>query len=263
MIGSKDIVVYDVETTGLDKSKDHIIQFAAIKYDWNTKKIIDSLNLYIKPEGNFTIPIAVYLVHGINASTLKDKPTFKEVAEQIKTFIDGCDIVTYNGCSFDNAILCEEFNRVGIDFDITKLDNYDSFYIEKKRNGNRLTETFERYYGKTMEECGLDAHNALSDVKATLSVFVKQYAQEPFEPVKIATTDNVLSYQEFKSNVPVAAKFNSNETLCFNVGKYRNLPIGFVATFDQGYLAWCCGEKSSFVPSTKELIKSYITQKTY
>lgn len=258
MIGSKDIVVYDIETTGLDKSKDQIIQFAAIKYDWNEKKIIDSMNLYIKPKGSFAIPIGAYLVHGISVDLLKDKPIFEEVAKSIKDFIDGCDIVTYNGCSFDNAILTEEFHRVGISFDITKLDNYDSFYIERKRNGNRLAETFARYYGKTMDECGLDAHNALSDVKATLSVFVKQYSQEPFEPIKIATLDNVLSYQEFKSNIPVAAKYNSEEALCFNVGKYKGLPIGFVATFDQGYLAWCCGDKATFVPSTKELIKKYI-----
>lgn len=258
MIGNKDIVVYDVETTGLDKSKDQIIQFAAVKYDWNKKKIIDSMNFYVKPKGNFTIPIAAFLVHGISADFLKDKLTFEEIATSIKEFMDGCDIVTYNGCSFDNAILMEEFHRVGIDFDITKLNNYDSFYIERKRNGNRLNETFARYYGKTMDECGLDAHNALSDVKATLSVFVKQYSQEPFEPVKIATLDNVLSYQEFKSTIPVASKYNSEEALCFNVGKYKGLPIAFVATFDQGYLAWCCGDKTTFVPSTKELIKKYI-----
>ena len=41
MLGDKPIVVYDVETTGLDKSKDQIIQLALIKYDWNTKKIIE------------------------------------------------------------------------------------------------------------------------------------------------------------------------------------------------------------------------------
>ena len=44
MLGDRPLVIYDLETTGLDKSKDQIIQIALVKYDWNIKKIIDSKN---------------------------------------------------------------------------------------------------------------------------------------------------------------------------------------------------------------------------
>ena len=47
MLGDRPLVIYDLETTGLDKSKDQIIQIALVKYDWNIKKIIDSKNYYI------------------------------------------------------------------------------------------------------------------------------------------------------------------------------------------------------------------------
>ena len=80
MLGDRPLVIYDVETTGLDKSKDQIIQIALVKYDWNIKKIIDSKNYYIQPEGSYSIPIGAYMVHHINAEFLKDKPHFREVA---------------------------------------------------------------------------------------------------------------------------------------------------------------------------------------
>ena len=83
MLGDKPLVIYDLETTGLDKSKDQIIQIALVKYDWNIKKIIDSKNYYIQPEGNYSIPIGAYMVHHINAEFLKDKPHFREVASEI------------------------------------------------------------------------------------------------------------------------------------------------------------------------------------
>ena len=49
------IVVFDIETTGLDRTKHQIIQFAALKIDTETNKILDQLNLYIKPFGEYTI----------------------------------------------------------------------------------------------------------------------------------------------------------------------------------------------------------------
>ena len=248
MLGDKLLVIYDLETTGLDKSKDHIIQFAAVKYDWNKKKIVDSKNLYILPEGNFSIPISAYMTHGINAEFLKDKPHFKDVAQSIYDFFNGCDVVTYNGCSFDNAILTEEFARVGLTFDARTFANYDCFYEEKRINGNRLGDTFKRYYGRTMDEAGLKAHDALSDVKATAAIFVKQQELHPYNPEEIVTVDNVVAMQEFQGKtVP-----------CFTLGKYRGLGVEFVSSFDQGYIAWAIGDKSKFVPSTKEYLKKFL-----
>ena len=57
MLGDRPLVIYDVESTGLDKLKDQIRQITLIKYDWNIKELIDSKNLYIQPEGNYYSPI--------------------------------------------------------------------------------------------------------------------------------------------------------------------------------------------------------------
>ena len=125
------LVIYDIETTGLDKNKDQIIQFAAIKVDRQKHKILDRKNIFIKPVGNYSISIQAFFKHGITPQFLEDKPYFKDVAQEIFDFFTGCDILTYNGCSFDNPFLVVEFEKVGIVWDPTNFVNYDSFLTEK------------------------------------------------------------------------------------------------------------------------------------
>ena len=94
---SRYIVCHDVESTGLDKTKDRIIQYAALKYDTVENKVVDKLNLYIRPDTDYVITLQAYFKHRITPEFLKDKPTFKEVAKTIYDFIGDCDILSYNG----------------------------------------------------------------------------------------------------------------------------------------------------------------------
>ena len=248
-INMKQLIIYDLETTGLDKSKDQIIQFAAIKVDAENHKLIESKNIFIQPVGNYSITIQAFFKHGITPDFLKDKPSFKDVAQEILDFFTGCDILTYNGCSFDNSFLMAEFERVGIVWDPTNYVNYDAFLTEKRRNGNTLEETFKRYCGKTMSEAGLSAHDALSDVKATYAIFRHQNEIEQVEPEKILVADNTISLMEFKENLEP----------CFTIGKYKNIPVKYVNTIDPNYIQWAISSKSGFSTSTKNFIQK-ITQ---
>ena len=244
----KPLVSYDLETTGLDKSKDQIIQFAAIKIDTNKHKILDSKNIFIQPVGKYSITIQAFFKHGIKPEFLKDKPYFKDVAQEIFDFFLGCDILTYNGCSFDNSFLMAEFERVGINWDPTNFVNYDAFLTEKRRNGNTLEDSFKRYCGKTMAEAGLSAHDALSDVKATYAIFRHQNEIAPVEAEKILVADNTVALIEFKDNLEP----------CFTLGKYKSIPVKYVNTIDPNYISWVISEKSSFSTSTKNFIQKII-----
>ena len=124
------LVIFDLETTGLDRTKDQIIQFAAIKIDTKTNQIVDQKNIYIQPEGNYQITIQAYMKHGIKADFLKDKPHFIDVAQEIYDFFEGCDILTYNGNTFDIPFLITEFEKVGITFNILDKNCYDAFLEE-------------------------------------------------------------------------------------------------------------------------------------
>ena len=164
--------------------------------------------------------------------------------------MEGCDILTYNGCNFDIPFLEIELKRCNKSFDFMHTDCYDAFLEEKRRNGISLGNTYKRYNkGKSMEEDGLTAHDALSDVKATLSIFKAQQKIQTYEPEKMYGEDNFI----------VQSEFNGVMQPVFNVGKYRELPLSYIASIDQGYLNWCVN-KGNFMESTKEFIKKYITE---
>ena len=244
----KPLVIPDIETTGLNKATDHIIQFAALKIDRITGNLIDSINLYIRPEGSYAITIQAYLRHHIKPADLVDKPTFREVCDQIKDFMEGCDILTYNGNAFDLPFIKAEFLKIGKDIDFTKYNCYDAYVEEKRRNGLTLGATYQRYTDHTMEEDGLSAHDAFSDVKATYKIFEEQQKIKEYGPEERLTEDNVL----------IMANFNGKEQPVFNIGKYKELPISYISTFDQEYLKWCVSDQANFVNSTKNYISKYI-----
>ena len=241
------LVVPDVETTGLNKDTDYIIQFAAIKVDRLTGNIIDSINFYIKPSGPYVITIQAYLKHHIKPSDLEDKPTFGEVADTILAFFEGSDILTFNGNGFDLPFLKNEFKRAGKNVDFLKFNCYDAFLEEKRRNSNSLSSTFERYVGHSMEDEGLQPHDALSDVKATYKIFEEQQKIKEYGPEQVLTEDNII----------IEGNFNGKECPVFNIGKYKGLPVSYISAIDQEYIKWCV-EKANFVDSTKNYISKYI-----
>lgn len=245
----KPLVVPDIETTGLKKETEYIIQFAAIKIDRLTGQIIDSLNLYIKPPvPTYTISIQAYLRHHIKPEMLEDKPTFKEVAPIIRDFFEGCDILTYNGNNFDLPFIKYEFNRIGEDIDFLNFNCYDAYIEEKRRNGMKLVDVYKRYTGHTMDDDNLNAHDAFSDVIATYKVFEAQQNIKEYGPETRLTEDNIL----------VMGEFNGKEQPIFNIGKYKDLPLTYVSMVDQQYLKWCVSEKADFVNSTKNYISKFI-----
>ena len=60
---------------------------------------------------------------------VKDAPTFKQVAHELKQMLDGCDIAGYNSNRFDIPMLMEEFLRAEVDFDMKgqKIDRCTAY----------------------------------------------------------------------------------------------------------------------------------------
>ena len=242
--------IFDIETTGVDRTKDFIIQFAGIKINTETQEILEELNLYIQPIGDYNISIGALLKHHITKEFLADKPTMRQVAPQIIAFFNDINnILTYNGNSFDIPFLKTELNKYGFDINFMAKNCYDAFLIEKERNGISLENTYKRYKGKTMEEAGLTAHNAFSDIKGTYSVFVAQQRQQAYGPQKMYGEDNIITDMEYEGKLEP----------CFNIGKYKNVPLRIIKRDDIGYLNWCIN-KANFMESTKEYIKQYINE---
>lgn len=242
------LVIFDIETTGLDREKDFIIQFSAIKYDKHDPENIETYSTYIRPVGSYTMSVAAINKHHITPKFLEDKPTFLDVALDIYNFIDDCALLTYNGLSFDAPFLKREFKDAGIDWGFSDIPFYDAFLEEKRRNGNTLDDTYKRYMGSSMEENGLNPHDALSDCKATLSVFLEQQKQKFYEPEQILTEDGFIKIMEF----------GNKDTECFAVGKWSGVSVEYVAKYDKPYITWILNNPG-FDKKTKLICESYIS----
>ena len=112
----KPLVIFDLETTGLDLVKDRIIQISYIKVYPDGRE--ERGNELVNPEKPIE-PIITQLT-GISDEDVKDKPTFKQLGATLAEKFTGCDFAGFNSNHFDIPLLAEEFLRAGIDFDFSK-----------------------------------------------------------------------------------------------------------------------------------------------
>ena len=84
----KPLAFFDLETTGLNISKDKIIEIGILKVyvDQREERYIQRINPGIP------IPAESQAIHGISDADVKDCPTFAQLAEEIKNFIGEADL---------------------------------------------------------------------------------------------------------------------------------------------------------------------------
>ena len=111
---TKPLAIIDLETTGTNPGLDRIIEIAIVKILADGTRIIKRKLLH----PGIPIPPASSEVHGITDEMVKDAPGFRQVAQELKQMLDGCDLAGYNSNRFDIPLLAEEFLRAGVDFDM-------------------------------------------------------------------------------------------------------------------------------------------------
>ena len=109
---NKDLVFFDLETTGVSVSNDRIVQIGIVKYYADGREK-EEKNRLVNPM--IPIPEEATAVHGITNEMVKDAPTFKQISKGIKAFIGDADLCGFNSNRFDVPLLIEEFYRVGSD----------------------------------------------------------------------------------------------------------------------------------------------------
>ena len=111
---TKPLAFIDLETTGVNLGTDRIVEIAIVKILPDGKRSVK--RKLINP--GMPIPKQSSDVHGITDEMVKDAPTFKQVAHELKQMLDGCDMAGYNSNRFDIPLLMEEFLRADVDFDM-------------------------------------------------------------------------------------------------------------------------------------------------
>jgi DNA polymerase-3 subunit epsilon len=104
-------IILDTETTGLDPKDGHrIVEIGALEM---INKVItgNKFHYYINPERN--MPPEAYRIHGISSDFLKDKPLFKDIANEFINFIKNSNLVIHNA-PFDMKFLNYELTLINL-----------------------------------------------------------------------------------------------------------------------------------------------------
>ena len=267
----KPLVIFDLETTGLDMVNDRVIQLSSIKVYPDGKEVRG--DMLINPEKH--IPEVVVQLTGISDADVEGKPTFKQVAAKLNEEFSGCDFAGFNSNFFDIPMLAEEFLRAGIDFDFSKCRLIDACTIFKKMERRNLAAAYKFYCGRAMEE-DFEAHRADQDTEATHRVLMGEldrYApgvQEEPERVLNNNMDELAEFSKHNDNVDFAGRIvwqelkdaQGNVILdengepkkheVFNFGKYKGWDVAEILTKDPGYYTWILG--SEFTNNTKQVL---------
>lgn len=237
----KNLVCIDIETTGLDKKNDHIIQLSVKKVDGDTLEELGYINYYIKPTVDFTIEEGAYEKHGLTKEfILENGKPLSEISQEFINFIEGCDILSYNGETFDIPFIDKELLSIGINIDWTNYNSIDVYNIEKKLTSRRLEDIYVKYTGQELN----GSHNSLVDVGATIEVYKHQRELIDSNEFinKIISPDGVV-------------KYDKNNRMVFTIGKYRGVDVYKVCKTDPQYIKWLF--ENSISETTKNSIKEY------
>lgn len=241
----KPLCVFDLETTGLNISKDRIVQIAILKIHPSGNK--EELNLLINPE--MIISESNSAIHGVTNEMVKDAPTFKEAGQKIVEFIGDSDLAGYNSNKFDVPVLAEEFLRVDIDFDLSTKDCVDIQNIFHKMEQRTLVAAYKFYCSKEL----INAHDAMADTVATWEVFEKQLEQyDNLQPNIDFLAD--FSRNSVHKNIDFAGRLaiNENNEAIYNFGKHKGKTIKEISISEPGYYGWML--EADFPRYTKKIL---------
>lgn len=251
----KNIVCIDTETTGLNANEDHIIQLSLVKIELQTGIELNVFDRYIIPERKFEISRSAEEVHGITKDFLLENGVYlKDVANEILEILNDSDAyLTYNGNTFDFKFLIKDFAEIGYEFPLNK-PCIDSYAMECRMNPRDLMSVYKKYTDEEFE----NAHNSLSDVRATIKVFDKQC---DFLKSSGVSFDELLDWKENKLLDPSgfirdASTKGEDMKLVFACGKYRDSEVYDVMMKDPNYISWWAKEVAS--SHIKNIVRDYL-----
>lgn len=157
---------FDTETTGVDTTKDRIIEIAMIAYEYPSKKPLGKFVRRVNPLQ--PIDPKAYAVHGISINDLADAPTFEEIAPKIAEILKGVHmLVAHNGNRFDIPLLAAEFDRAGIALP-DHLEALDTMYSPWATEDGKLPKLGELCFALGVDYDPEQAHGAAYDVSVMM-----------------------------------------------------------------------------------------------
>jgi len=245
----KPLAFIDIEATGTNVSADRIVEIAIVKVlpDGNRtvkRKIINPL---------IPIPSSISEIHGITDEMVKDAPTFKQAAHEIRQFLDGCDLSCYNAYRLDIPMLMEEFIRADVEFDMKSRRVIDVQKIFHQMEQRTLSAAYKFYCNKSLE----GAHGAEVDAVATAEILNAQLEKYPQLGTNIESIIKAIGEEPI---IDFARRFTFNDkgVEVFNFGKHKGRPVADVLKAEPQYYDWMM--KGEFPMNTKQKLTEMYTR---
>lgn len=239
----KPICFFDLETTGVNISKDRIVEISILKIFPNGTQ--ESKTWLVNPE--IPIPAETTAVHGIDDAKVANEPTFKKLANKVNEMIKGCDLGGFNSNRFDIPLLAEELLRAGLDFDMKNTVAIDVQTIFHKMEKRTLSAAYKFYCDKDLT----DAHSAEADTLATFEVLKAQLDRYP------ELENDAKFLAEFSSRKQFAdfagfITYDEEGKETFSFGKHKGKLVEQILEEEPGYFGWI--QNADFPLYTKKVL---------
>lgn len=241
---SRPIAFFDIEATGLDTTKDRIVELAICKIHPDFSR--ESFSWLINPE--MPIPAKASAIHGIYDQDVANEPTFTKLSAHIWHILENCDFGGFNSNRYDIPMLYNESLRTGKTIDYSSIRFIDAGTIFKRQEERTLSAAVQFYLGYEM----VDAHTAAADIEATVDVFeamLQKYRDLPSD------MDKMHLYCNYdKPVLDLSGKFTIDDDgdIVFNFGSKK----GEKAKFDPGYVQWMYSK--DFAPDTMRICEKLL-----
>lgn len=160
-----EVIIFDVETTGLSFSKDRLTSIAAVKV--KNLQNVDSFETYVNP--GMHIPEKITELTGISDETVKDAP---DEAEALRKFMEFCGdkpILVAHNANFDTTMINEVCKRNGIEFDYNWLDTLILCQAMLPEIGRHKL----NYVAKTLKLGSFEHHRADEDALMLSKIYIE------------------------------------------------------------------------------------------
>ena len=244
------VLTFDVETTGLNKEVDQVIELAC-------KKGLDAdgeLKVW-RFNPSVTISLVAEQTHGIRMEDLDREPSFKSCAAEILECFQWADVLMGYNVRFDIEFLEAEFRRAGREEDLAKGKTViDPHRLWQTMEPKGLEHAYRRFVGGDLE----NAHSAGGDVEATVKVY--KAMQEAFSLMGSNLNEVAGLCNPGKENwigPTHHLQWNDGQAV-LEFGKYRGRTVLSVVELDSGYLKWVLNK--DFPKHVGNIIKGALSQ---
>lgn len=156
----RELVIFDLETTGLSVESDSIIEIGAVRL--KDGKIVEEFSTLVNP----LITLSSHITHitGIQQEDLKDAPSLRQALPEFIQFVGDATVIAHN-IAFDIAFM-NRFGALTSNFTMDTLELASVILPNAHRyNLGSLVD----FFGIPLEQ----AHRALDDARATAHLYLR------------------------------------------------------------------------------------------